>query len=103
MDECIIIGTGLSALAAAKELTASGITPLLLEARLRVGGRASTSTINGNKIDVGCSAIHGHQGGNPLTKIAGDRQIVRLRWGLCEGPRPAGSARAPHPPAFGSG
>ena len=76
MTEAIIIGTGLSALAAAKELTNAGHKPVLLEARNRVGGRASTSTINRNKIDVGCSAIHGHQGGNPLTAIARERQIV---------------------------
>jgi len=76
MSDCIIIGTGLAALAAANELIRAGITPTLLEARDRIGGRACTKTVNGHKVDVGCSAIHGHNGGNPLTNIANHRQIV---------------------------
>lgn len=78
MSDCIIIGTGLAALTAASRLTRAGFSPVLLEARDRIGGRASTKTVNQLKVDTGCSMIHGHQGGNPITDLAKKWQIVSL-------------------------
>ncbi|KAK4056225.1 hypothetical protein OIO90_002668 [Microbotryomycetes sp. JL221] len=63
--EVIIVGSGISALAAARVLKAH--RPLLLEARRdRVGGRAHTTFVGDNAVDLGCSMIHGYNEGNPL-------------------------------------
>lgn len=68
--DCIIIGSGLSALTAAKKLTSSGYRPLLLEARDRIGGRAYTvEEGHGGPVDTGCAQIHGYLEGNPVTKL----------------------------------
>ncbi len=51
--EVVIIGGGLSGLAAAQTLSAAGLTPLLLEAQSEVGGRVATDSVDGFLLDRG--------------------------------------------------
>jgi monoamine oxidase len=53
-----IVGAGLAGLAAADDLTASGIEPIVLEARDRVGGRVHSRTLdNGAVVEMGAEFI----------------------------------------------
>jgi monoamine oxidase len=56
--DVLVIGAGGAGLAAAKELTATGASVLVLEARDRIGGRAYTDTSLGVPWDRGCSWLH---------------------------------------------
>ena len=71
----IVIGAGVSGLAATQQLTAAGCTPHIIEARDRIGGRVWTDTRLGLPLDLGASWIHGIDD-NPITEIA-DRIGVR--------------------------
>ncbi|KAF6833281.1 flavin containing amine oxidoreductase [Colletotrichum plurivorum] len=70
--DTIIIGAGWSGAVAARELARKGRKVLVLEARDRIGGRASTWVKGDVKVDVGCSWIHGYLEGNPARYIAQD-------------------------------
>lgn len=74
--DTIIIGAGWSGAVAARELATKGRKVLVLEARDRVGGRASTWVKGDVKVDVGCSWIHGYKEGNPARYIAQDLGVV---------------------------
>ncbi len=65
----IVVGAGISGLAAAKKLKANGFTVIVLEAQDRVGGRLRTNRTLGIAFDEGASWIHGING-NPLTMLA---------------------------------
>jgi monoamine oxidase len=66
----VVIGAGLSGLAAAKELHSKGHDVTVLEARERIGGRAWTSTKWPDlPVDFGATWIHGTTN-NPLTALA---------------------------------
>lgn len=66
----IVIGAGLSGLAAAKKLKEAGHDVTVLEARQRIGGRIWTSTHwKEAPLDLGATWIHGIQG-NPISEIA---------------------------------
>jgi monoamine oxidase len=56
--DVLVIGAGGAGLTAAKELTKSGVSVLVLEARERIGGRAFTDTSLGVPWDHGCSWLH---------------------------------------------
>lgn len=64
-ESVLVIGAGVSGLAAAQALKNAGATVLLLEARDRIGGRVWTPRIHGVPISAGASWIHGMLG-NPL-------------------------------------
>jgi len=66
----IIVGAGLSGLAAAKELKFRGYNVKVLEARERIGGRVHSNTVG----DSGAMFVHGVDN-NPLTKLARDLSI----------------------------
>lgn len=65
----LIIGAGISGLAAAKKLKEKGFTVTILEAQEKVGGRLRTNRTLGVGFDEGASWIHGIDG-NPITNLA---------------------------------
>jgi monoamine oxidase len=56
--DVLVIGAGGAGLTAARELTAQGVSVLVLEARDRIGGRAFTENSLGVTWDRGCSWLH---------------------------------------------
>jgi monoamine oxidase len=67
--DVIIIGAGISGIAAARALKAKGYNVLILEARNRVGGRIWTDNSLGTPLDLGASWIHGINN-NPIKQLA---------------------------------
>lgn len=65
----IVIGAGISGLAAAKKLNEKGFNVIVLEAQDKVGGRLRTNRSLGIAFDEGASWIHGING-NPITTLA---------------------------------
>ncbi|HMT54285.1 MAG TPA: NAD(P)/FAD-dependent oxidoreductase [Saprospiraceae bacterium] len=65
----IIVGAGISGLAAAKKLKENGFNVIVLEAQSKVGGRLKTNKSLGVAFDEGASWIHG-TAGNPITSLA---------------------------------
>ena len=66
----IVVGAGISGLAAARELVNRGHAVTIVEGRDRVGGRIWTDRSLGVPVDCGASWIHGVRG-NPLTELTG--------------------------------
>ena len=59
-ERVVIVGAGAAGLAAACELAAAGLQPLVLEGRARVGGRIHTlSTGDGAPVELGAEFLHG--------------------------------------------
>ena len=74
----VIIGAGISGLAAAHLLRQQGHEPIVLEARDRIGGRIFTDRNSlGFPIDLGASWIHGISG-NPLYELANGNGIKTI-------------------------
>jgi monoamine oxidase len=74
----VVIGAGVSGLAAATALTDRGFPVVVLEGRDRIGGRVWTSHALRHPLDLGAGWIHGTHG-NPLTALArtaGVRTVV---------------------------
>lgn len=65
----IVIGAGISGLAAAKKLSENGFEVKILEAQDKVGGRLRTNRSLGIAFDEGASWIHGINK-NPITTLA---------------------------------
>ncbi len=65
----VVIGGGISGLAAAKKLKDKGFSVVVLEAQEKVGGRMRTDRSLGVAFDEGASWIHGPKG-NPITSLA---------------------------------
>ncbi|QRM29087.1 NAD(P)/FAD-dependent oxidoreductase [Microvirga sp. VF16] len=67
--DVVIIGGGAAGIAAARQLAASGLSTLLLEASQRIGGRAHTVHVAGHALDLGCGWLHSADR-NPWVGIA---------------------------------
>ena len=51
--DVVVVGGGLSGLAAARRLREAGLSVAVLEARNRLGGRTCTVEVDGRPVDVG--------------------------------------------------
>ncbi|PCE63753.1 amine oxidase [Sediminicola luteus] len=65
----VIVGAGISGLAAANYFKDKGVNPIVLEASDKIGGRLRTDRSLGIAFDEGASWIHGPKG-NPITSLA---------------------------------
>lgn len=64
-----VIGAGAAGIAAARRLTGTGLSVVVLEARDRIGGRAHTIVREGQALDMGCGWLHSADE-NPLARLA---------------------------------
>lgn len=64
-----IVGAGAAGIAAARRLMGRGRSVLLIEALDRLGGRAHTVEIEGDRLDLGCGWLHSGDR-NPLAALA---------------------------------
>lgn len=68
--DVLVVGAGLSGLAAARDLTLRGLNVVVLEAAGAIGGRTKLAALGGlHRVDLGAMWIHGWQR-NPLTSLA---------------------------------
>jgi monoamine oxidase len=70
----VVIGAGMAGLGAARALAAAGRKVVVLEARLRIGGRVRTDRSLGAAVDLGGSWIHGSRN-NPMIKLARELSV----------------------------
>ena len=68
--EVIVVGSGISGLAAAKSLKSQGAIVTILEAKNRIGGRIYTDHALGAPFEVGAGWIHGPSRENPIKQLA---------------------------------
>ena len=79
MHDAIIIGAGVSGLAAARRLQKAGRRVLVLEGRDRIGGRAFTDTTTFRRpFDHGCHWLHSPEE-NPFTRFADASGFIYAR------------------------
>ena len=64
----VVVGAGISGLAAARAITQNGFSVIVLEVRNRIGGRVWTDHSLGLQLDLGASWIHGTDD-NPLRDL----------------------------------
>lgn len=73
-DTVLVLGAGIAGLAAAQELHGRGFRVVVLEARLRLGGRIWTDRSLGAAVDLGAPWVEGSRRG-PLGKIVRDLNL----------------------------
>lgn len=66
----IVVGAGISGLAAAQTLKAHGADVLVLESENRIGGRIQTDYSMGPPFEIGAGWIHGPSSKNPIKKLS---------------------------------
>jgi monoamine oxidase len=57
--DVVVVGAGVAGLTCARELTANGVSVVVVEARDRVGGRVRTMDVAGVAVELGAQVIHG--------------------------------------------
>jgi len=72
--DVIVIGAGVSGIAAASTLVAAGKSVMILEARKRIGGRVWTDVSKGYPMDLGASWLHTFWF-NPMTQKAKELNV----------------------------
>lgn len=77
LHRVLVIGAGVSGLAAAQRLVGAGHFVEVLEARDRIGGRIWTNHSLGSAVDLGASWIHGARE-NPVSQIADQLRLERI-------------------------
>ena len=86
--DTVIIGAGMSGLAAGIRLALFGQKVIILERHYAPGGLNSFYTLNGRKFDVGLHAVTNYVRpgvkGTPLVKLFRQLRIAREEFGLCE-------------------
>lgn len=75
----VVIGAGISGLAAAQALSRQEHAVTVLEARDRIGGRLWTDRSSGIPLDLGASWIHGTRG-NPIARLARELSQPLFEW-----------------------
>ena len=76
--DVVVVGAGFAGLGAAKVLKAFGLRPLVVEARLRIGGRAHTAEfpalpeigLEAVPVEEGCNYLHGCADDHPVFLLA---------------------------------
>lgn len=76
--DCLVVGSGIAGLAAARHLQERGLQVLVLEARDRIGGRVHTVALDGVPVELGATWVHGHSDEHPLVRIAAQAGISLL-------------------------
>ncbi|MBT5415254.1 MAG: FAD-dependent oxidoreductase [Rhodospirillaceae bacterium] len=77
----VVVGAGLSGLAAAKSLVNQGAEVVVVEARDRIGGRILTDFSMGPPFEVGAGWIHGPSSDNPARQLAdavGSKYVITV-------------------------
>ncbi|MEV5496070.1 FAD-dependent oxidoreductase, partial [Nonomuraea fuscirosea] len=72
--DVVVIGAGVSGLAAAAKLAGAGLAVEVLEARQRIGGRIHTDEESG--LELGAQVVHGDR--NPIGALPGLPALVPL-------------------------
>ena len=70
----IVIGAGLSGIAAAKELNDAGVNVQIIEARDRIGGRIHTVDFADTKIELGAGFVKGSRN-NKITQLVSQQEL----------------------------
>jgi monoamine oxidase len=74
-EDILVIGAGISGLAAAQTLAEAGHRVIVLEGQSRIGGRIHTMRSWEAPIDLGATWIHGKKR-NPITQLAKDNTVA---------------------------
>lgn len=77
-SDVIVIGAGVSGLAAAGRLEAAGFSVVVLEARDRIGGRVWPTSMGGEFVNMGGSFLHDTMDGQPVYDIFRAQNLLRL-------------------------